>query len=527
MQNASLLNELKERSNLKNQRHRNRTDLDSNFVRALRFHLKGAELLNIEHSEGERRAEFFFELKTEFGRRDNRTLVVEIMGRHSGAYLLGSNRIVLSIARKYTSVRNRFRRVATGKPYPPPPSLSKSSAWGITKAELTEALKNVSSNEVSNGIQLTIKRALLIALTGVDIRIADYALSKAGIQSDLSVSEILKQNLDLEAITLELRSLTLHKNLRSVFGVKHADEYERISLLELLDAGESIIIESAQEADSSHFGKRRMSIQRELVKLQRADDMDKIAEWMTVAKSECAYVASEILEKAKTMSIELNCDDSVLPILNKAEDVGRASLKITRTAARYRKALARLESKSTDDTADKSEKNTGGSEQRIESESIIEGQSAVDISKRNNEIVSLKKLGVRHRLFNSSDGTPIVVGLDAKSNDALLKRFGSTAHWWFHSRDVPGSWVIALTGKSQMTDATRVEAAIIAAAHSQDKNELSVDISYTQMKYLRKPKGAKPGMVLMQFEKTMTVNPLEFQKIKDRIAIIKSCKKNS
>lgn len=517
VQNASLINELNENNKLESQQHRDKTDRDSNFVKALRFHLRRAELLNIEHIEGERRAEFFFESKTEFGKRDKRTLVVEIMGRHSGAYLLGGKRTVLSVARKYTTAHNRFRRVSTGKPYPPPPPLSKPSAWGITQAELTEVLQSVSSNDVLSASQLTIKKALLNALTGVDKRIADYALSKAGVQGDISIDEILKRNHIIEAIALELRSLTLHKNLRSAFGVNQADEFERISLLELLHEGEQKKHESNQEANSSHYGRRRASIQRELGRLQSANAMDKIAEWMTVAKSECAYGTYEIFEKAKEMSIELNCDDSVIPILNKAEDIDRASLRITRTAARYRKAFDRLELKSADNKTEENENIVESREQSAELEPLIKEQSSADISKRYIELVSLKKLGVRHRLFNSSDGTPIVVGLDAKSNDALLKRFGSTSHWWFHSRDVPGSWVIALTGRAQITDATRVDAAIVAAAHSQDKNELSVDVSYTQMKYLRKPKGAKAGMVLMQFEKTMTVNPSEFQRIKDRI----------
>jgi len=217
----------------------------------------------------------------------------------------------------------------------------------------------------------------------------------------------------------------------------------------------------------------------------------------------------EIIRKgAIELADRLGCAETALPILRRDVQPAAIAATLRKTAARYRRAQLRTTQLPQDSREKPAVEGTAAGE-----------TAAADVAsmKRKADLSSLRKLGIRHRLYTSSDDIPIVLGLDARANDALLKRYGGTPNWWFHTRDVPGSWVVALTGKSPLPDRTRIDCAIVAAAHSQDKGEASVDVSYTQMKNLRKPKGARPGMVLVSGEKTVTVKPAEFAAMKDKL----------
>ncbi|HYW85228.1 MAG TPA: NFACT RNA binding domain-containing protein, partial [Spirochaetia bacterium] len=139
--------------------------------------------------------------------------------------------------------------------------------------------------------------------------------------------------------------------------------------------------------------------------------------------------------------------------------------------------------------------------------------------------VAKKAAGARKPLIDA--GTPglvlfsnsfrIIVGRTAKENDELLRRKVRGNDWWFHARDWPGAYVFvkAQAGKSLPLE-TMLDAASLAVHYSKGKTSGQGDVYYTQVKYLRRAKGAKRGTVLPTQEKNLHIrlDPARIEKLR-------------
>ncbi len=110
--------------------------------------------------------------------------------------------------------------------------------------------------------------------------------------------------------------------------------------------------------------------------------------------------------------------------------------------------------------------------------------------------------------FVSSTGANIYVGKNNRQNDELTLRFASPNDIWMHTKNIPGSHVI-VKGASEQDTATMTEAALLAAYYSRARGSENVAVDYTPRKYVKKPAGAKPGMVIYTTNKTAYVTPSE------------------
>ena len=118
--------------------------------------------------------------------------------------------------------------------------------------------------------------------------------------------------------------------------------------------------------------------------------------------------------------------------------------------------------------------------------------------------------------FISSDGYHIYVGKNNKQNDYLTLKLANKNDLWLHTKDIPGSHVIIKTESKEVPDSTLNESALLAAFHSKAKNSKNVPVDYTYKKYVKKPNGAKPGMVIYENNNTIFINPskIEVDKMK-------------
>ncbi len=110
--------------------------------------------------------------------------------------------------------------------------------------------------------------------------------------------------------------------------------------------------------------------------------------------------------------------------------------------------------------------------------------------------------------FVSSTGADIYVGKNNRQNDELTLRFASPNDIWMHTKNIPGSHVI-VKGANEQDTATMTEAALLAAYYSRARGGENVAVDYTPRKYVKKPAGAKPGMVIYTTNKTAYVTPSE------------------
>jgi predicted ribosome quality control (RQC) complex YloA/Tae2 family protein len=132
----------------------------------------------------------------------------------------------------------------------------------------------------------------------------------------------------------------------------------------------------------------------------------------------------------------------------------------------------------------------------------------------NNSITKTKEtqpsLPYRHY---SIDGFEVLVGKNSKANDELLSKYANKNDTWFHAKDVSGSHVIIKNHSAKAIPVKVIETvASLAAWYSKAKSNSLAAVIYTLRKYVRKPKGALPGQVIVERETGILVEPKDFLK---------------
>ena len=118
------------------------------------------------------------------------------------------------------------------------------------------------------------------------------------------------------------------------------------------------------------------------------------------------------------------------------------------------------------------------------------------------------------------DGYTVYIGKNNKQNDYLTCRLAQNSDIWFHTKDIHGSHVVlkndSLHSSSEnssasctfnIPDSVLYKCASIAAYYSKARMSQNVPVDYTLIKYVKKPNGAKPGMVIYTNNKTIYANP--------------------
>ncbi|MCF6237675.1 MAG: NFACT RNA binding domain-containing protein [Candidatus Marinimicrobia bacterium] len=111
-----------------------------------------------------------------------------------------------------------------------------------------------------------------------------------------------------------------------------------------------------------------------------------------------------------------------------------------------------------------------------------------------------------YKKYASPNGYDILVGRGSSDNDVLTFKVAGKNDWWFHARQIRGSHVILRTGNQQPPQIDIQKAAEYAALNSKAKHSGIVVVQYCQRKHLSKPKGSAPGAVLVQHEKSITID---------------------
>ena len=126
---------------------------------------------------------------------------------------------------------------------------------------------------------------------------------------------------------------------------------------------------------------------------------------------------------------------------------------------------------------------------------------------RNTEKKRMKTAPSRPMVFRSSCGTLIYVGRNNRQNDLLTLKTAARNDRWLHVQKQPGSHVIIDCSDGEPKDETVTEAAMLAAWFSQAKNGQNVAVDVTNARYVKKPTGARPGMVVYDRYRTVFVTP--------------------
>ena len=123
-----------------------------------------------------------------------------------------------------------------------------------------------------------------------------------------------------------------------------------------------------------------------------------------------------------------------------------------------------------------------------------------------------KQIKARPMRFITSGGYELLVGRNNVQNDYLTFKTAEKHDIWFHTKDIPGSHVIMVTGGDEPSERDYTEAAAIAAYYSKATQDL-VAVDYTAVKNIKKPQGAKPGFVIYKTNYTAYVKPMSGEEL--------------
>ena len=130
--------------------------------------------------------------------------------------------------------------------------------------------------------------------------------------------------------------------------------------------------------------------------------------------------------------------------------------------------------------------------------------------KNKGRLIKKKKETMSPIHFVSDDGYDIYVGKNNKQNDYVTLKLATHTDLWFHTKGIHGSHVIVKTNDAmKVSDETYLLAARLSAYYSKGRNSESVAVDYTEVKNVKKPSGAKPGMVIYVNYNTLYVTPDE------------------
>ena len=158
-------------------------------------------------------------------------------------------------------------------------------------------------------------------------------------------------------------------------------------------------------------------------------------------------------------------------------------------------------------------------------DNLLAGQNTNTVNNHINNISSNKSTKENSSLLPTKyiiDGYTVLVGKNNKQNDYLTCKIAQNADIWFHTKDIHGCHVILKTNNESynssklditdinIPDSTLYKCACLAAYYSKARMSQNVPVDYTFVKYVKKPNGAKPGMVIYTNNKTIYANPQNF-----------------
>jgi len=118
-----------------------------------------------------------------------------------------------------------------------------------------------------------------------------------------------------------------------------------------------------------------------------------------------------------------------------------------------------------------------------------------------------KRIAGRPMEFRTDAGLRVSVGKNNTQNDLLTTKMAGKWDWWFHTQKIHGSHVILWTEGAEPDPESVEQAAALAAFFSQGRGEAKIPVDYTPVKYVKKPAGARPGMVIYTTYRTMLIEP--------------------
>lgn len=499
------------------------------FCMVLRKHIAGGKIVSFSQPKFERIINISIDTNNELGDKVLKTLVIEIMGKHSNVILLNQNEKVIDSLKHIPAFKSSVRQILPGIDYVLPPTKGKLNPLNLSLDEFLNLMENNDSTKIQNFIYEN--------YVGISPIMASEILERANV-NHLNFCAELSENHKNELFN-EFNNLMLNIKNKHYSNVVYYEE----------KTGKLADFSSNQMKLFSNYDVKKFESFSELLEFfyenrdnsyrisQKAYDMKKVVQnniercvkkreiqektlrsiknkylWKLYGELITAniYAIKIGVTKFQTINfydenmpeIEINLDPQKSPVENAQKYFSKYNkAKRTETALAPQIKLNDEELLYLEDVMVAIENAT----QVLDLLEIRqELQEEGFLKKKHTKNVKVKKTSPHH--FVSSDGFSIFVGRNNTQNDLLTIKQAELTDFWLHTKNIPGSHVIVkMENKKEIPDKTLLEAATLAVYFSKAKNSSSVSVDYTLRKNVKKPKGAKPGFVIYEANKTINI----------------------
>ena len=501
------------------------------FCMLLRKHLVGARVLSIEQPDLERMVILTLQCTDEFGEISRKQLVLECMGRRSNLILLDAQGRIVECLRRVDADLSATRQLLPGLFYHLPTPLDKLSL-------LSQEEDSIALAQRGGDAEQAVDKWVLDHYTGISPLIAREFAFRAGHETDVRFGAL--SDAQREALVQEFSGtvnavkedrytpVILYRDGKPVdFTYRSIAQYgaetqvetrENFSQMldEFYDARERQELSARRGRELTHaatvardrMARKAENLKRDYAATQKRDEFrlrgDLITANLYRMKGGERVLHAENYYEDGCPTIDIPLDPLLSPQQNAAKNYKQYN-KLKTAEFHLREQIEKAEN------------------ERAYLESVLQELSQAETEQEFNEIRRelqetnyLKKSSGKKELkrafaprtFKTSSGLEVLVGRSNVQNDHLTKK-ADKRDYWFHTQHIHGSHVILrCTGLTPSDDDLR-EAAMLAAYFSQAKESSGVPVDYCPVKFVKKPNGARPGMVTYDNYRTLYVTPEE------------------
>lgn len=503
------------------------------FCMLMRKHCEGGMIEAVEQVGLERIVRIRVRKLDELGDASVKTIVIELMGRHSNVILLDQETgTILDGIHHVTPAISSYRVVMPGSAYIAPPDQGKRHPLEVDRDEFFRLLSDLPASHEAEGqtgqpAAKQLAERLVQSFSGLSPLIARELVFRAGEPPTLAAlwtvfqeamedvrhhryapAEVLTSDGKSHFYVLPLTHLEGERTAYATVSECLDHYYGEKAVRDMVKQKAGDLIQLLQNERSKSI-KKLGKLEETLKEAQDADRYRKMGELVTaymhqIQKGDDALEAIDYYDEAQPV-IRIPLD----PMLSPAENAQRYFKKYNKLKNSQVAAAEQIEQTKEEIVYLESvlqQLDMAGLEDLEEIREELAQQGYVK-QRRNQGAKKKKTAKPSLSCFLSSENIPIYVGKNNTQNEYLTNRLADPSDTWLHTKDIPGSHVVIRS--RQYGEATLHEAAMLAAYYSQAKSSSNVPVDYTLIRYVKKPNGAKPGFVIYERQKTLFVTPDE------------------
>ena len=475
------------------------------FCMLLRKHLAGGRIVSVEQEPLERVVTLHIQAADELGEQRPWRLILEAMPRHANLILVDHQGRITDCLRRVDFEMSQQRQVLPGLFYHLPPRQEKHSPLEVSREEFLELLSALPEGAPLDGWLLDTFTALP-PLLARELVCAAYGSVDAGLSRGDFTPTLLRRAgrpADFTYCPITQYGAAVEQESFDSFGSLLDEFYEGRDQADRVRQKGQDLMKSASAA--------RDRVRRKLAAQEKELAATRDRERLRIS-GELITANLYRMERGMSRLTAENYYEDGCPPVNIPLDV---RLGPQENAARYFKQYAKAK------TAERvlTEQLEKGREELTYLESVVQELSQAESEQDFNDIRAelesggyLKKQpgfqrASKPRQFTSSAGLRILVGRSNRQNDRLTVKDADRRDIWLHTQKIHGSHVILCTGGQEPDETSLYEAACLAAYYSQGREAGKVPVDYTPVRYVKKPAGSRPGMVVYTTYQTIYAVP--------------------